>query len=129
MKIAVLGATGTVGQALLPLLARQHEVLAVSRRPREETSGVRWAVADASDAESLKRVFDQVDIAYYLVHSLGSRDFEQRDRVAAANVARHLSKPACASSCTSTVSVTSHTIFTVENRSSIGMARDRRRHR
>jgi uncharacterized protein YbjT (DUF2867 family) len=89
MKIAVLGATGTVGQALLPLLAQQHEVLAVSRRPREETSGVRWAVADASDAESLKKVFDQVDIAYYLVHSLGSRDFEQRDRVAAANGARH----------------------------------------
>jgi uncharacterized protein YbjT (DUF2867 family) len=88
MKIAVLGATGTVGQALVPLLAQQHDVLAVSRRPREETSGVRWAVADASDAESLKAVFDQVDIAYYLVHSLGSRDFEQRDRVAAANVAR-----------------------------------------
>jgi len=89
MKIAVLGATGTVGQALVPLLAQQHDVLAVSRRPREETSGVRWAVADASDAESLKKVFDQVDIAYYLVHSLGSRDFEQRDRVAAANVARN----------------------------------------
>ena len=88
MKIAVLGATGTVGQALVPLLAQQHEVLAVSRRPREELWGVRWTVADASDAESLKDVFDQVEIAYYLVHSLGSRDFEQRDRVAAANVAR-----------------------------------------
>src|SRR5206468_8642264 len=88
MKIAVLGATGTVGQALLPLLARQHDVLAVSRRPREETSGVRWAVADASDSASLQKVFDEVDVAYYLVHSLGSRDFEQRDRLAAANVAR-----------------------------------------
>ncbi len=88
MKIALLGATGTVGQALVPLLAQQHDVLAVSRRPREETSGVRWAVADASDSASLQKVFDQVDIAYYLVHSLGSRDFEQRDRVAAANVAR-----------------------------------------
>jgi uncharacterized protein YbjT (DUF2867 family) len=93
MKIAVLGASGTVGQALLPLLAQQHEVLAVSRRPREETSGVRWAVADASDAESLKKVFDQVDIAYYLVHSLGSRDFEQRDRVTAAMLHATLSKP------------------------------------
>jgi uncharacterized protein YbjT (DUF2867 family) len=92
MKIAVLGTSGTVGQALLPLLAQQHEVLAVSRRPREETSGVRWA-ADASDAESLKKVFDQVDIAYYLVHSLGSRDFEQCDRVAAAMLHATLSKP------------------------------------
>jgi uncharacterized protein YbjT (DUF2867 family) len=36
----------------------------------------------------LRQVFDGVDLAYYLVHSLGSSDFEQRDRVAAENVAR-----------------------------------------
>ena len=88
MKIAVLGATGTVGQALVPLLAQQHDVLAVSRGPHETTDSVRWAVADATDAATLHEVFAKVDVAYYLVHSLGSRDFEQRDRVAAANVAR-----------------------------------------
>ena len=88
MKIAVFGATGTVGQALVPLLAEQHEVVAISRRPHEPTNGVEWAVADASDAASLRKVFDGVDLAYYLVHSLGSSDFEQRDRVAAENVAR-----------------------------------------
>jgi uncharacterized protein YbjT (DUF2867 family) len=88
MKIAVLGATGTVGRALVPLLAEQHEVLAVSRSPHEATSGVRWAVADATDASTLRGVLDDVDLAYYLVHSLGSRDFEERDRLAAAAVAR-----------------------------------------
>jgi uncharacterized protein YbjT (DUF2867 family) len=88
MKIAVFGATGTVGQALLPLLAEQHDVVALSRRPHEPTDGVEWAVADASDAASLRPVFGGVDVAYYLVHSLGSRDFEQRDRAAAENVAR-----------------------------------------
>jgi uncharacterized protein YbjT (DUF2867 family) len=88
MKIAVFGATGTVGRALVPLLAKQHEVLAVSRRPHEATSGVRWAVADATDAATLQEVFDDVDVAYYLVHSLGSRDFEERDRFAAETVAR-----------------------------------------
>jgi uncharacterized protein YbjT (DUF2867 family) len=88
MKIAVFGATGTVGQALVPLLAEQHEVVALSRRPHEPTDGIRWAVADASDAPSLREAFDGVDLAYYLVHSLGSSDFEQRDRAAAANVAR-----------------------------------------
>jgi uncharacterized protein YbjT (DUF2867 family) len=90
MKIAVLGATGTVGRALVPLLAEQHDVLAVSRRPRDDDpgSGVRWAVADASDGASVRNVLENVDVAYYLVHSLGSRDFEQRDRLAAATVAR-----------------------------------------
>ena len=88
MKIAVFGATGTVGRALVPLLATHHEVLAVSRRPHASTSGVRWAVADATDATTLHRVFEGLDLAYYLVHSLGSSDFEQRDRVAAETVAR-----------------------------------------
>lgn len=88
MKVAVFGATGTVGRALVPLLAEQHEVVALSRRPHDPTDGVEWVVADANDAESLGKAFDGVDVAYYLVHSLGSSDFEQRDRLAAKNVAR-----------------------------------------
>jgi uncharacterized protein YbjT (DUF2867 family) len=88
MRIAVLGATGTVGRALALLLAKEHDVLALSRRPHEATSGIRWAVADATDGAVLRKVFKEVDLAYYLVHSLGSRDFEQRDRLAAETVAR-----------------------------------------
>jgi uncharacterized protein YbjT (DUF2867 family) len=88
VKIAVFGATGMVGQALVPLLANQHEVVATSRRPHEATGGVRWATADATDGAAVQKVFDGVDVAYYLVHSLDSRDFERRDRLAAATVAR-----------------------------------------
>jgi uncharacterized protein YbjT (DUF2867 family) len=88
MKIAVLGASGTVGRALVPLLAKQHEVVAMSRRPRDASSGIRWAAADATDGAALQKVFEDVELAYYLVHSLGSRDFEQRDRLAAETVAR-----------------------------------------
>jgi uncharacterized protein YbjT (DUF2867 family) len=88
MRIAVLGASGTIGRALLPLLAQEHEVVAVSRTAREPEGGVRWAVADAADADSVRRVFEGVEVAYYLVHSLGSPDFEARDRAAAANVAQ-----------------------------------------
>jgi uncharacterized protein YbjT (DUF2867 family) len=88
MRVAVLGATGTVGRALVPLLAKEHDVVAASRRPHGPTPGVRWTVADATDAESLRKLFADVDLAYYLVHSLGSRDFEERDRVAAGTVAR-----------------------------------------
>ena len=88
MRIAVLGATGTVGRALLPLLAQEHDVLAVSRRRREESAGVRWARADATNGAAVARVLDGVEVAYYLVHSLGSPAFEQRDRAAAETVAR-----------------------------------------
>lgn len=88
MKVAVFGATGTVGRALVPRLAEDHEVVAISRRPREDASGVLWRQADAGDAQSVERALEGIDIAYYLVHSLGSADFEQRDREAAATVAR-----------------------------------------
>jgi uncharacterized protein YbjT (DUF2867 family) len=50
--------------------------------------GLRWATADATDGEALQKVFAGVDIAYYLVHSLGSRNFEQHDRLAAETVAQ-----------------------------------------
>jgi uncharacterized protein YbjT (DUF2867 family) len=43
--------------------------------------------ADATDAEAVRRVLTGVDVAYYLVHSLGAADFEQRDRVAAQSTA------------------------------------------
>jgi uncharacterized protein YbjT (DUF2867 family) len=88
MKIAVLGATGTVGRALVPLLDKQHDVLAVSRRPPASKGTIRWAAADVTDGAAVRKVFEDVDLAYYLVHSLGSRDFEHRDRLAAETVAR-----------------------------------------
>jgi uncharacterized protein YbjT (DUF2867 family) len=88
MRVAVFGATGTVGRALVPALAEDHEVVAVSRGSRPDEGRVHWAVADVLDAEGVGRALAGVDIAYYLVHSLGSRDFEERDRLAALTVAR-----------------------------------------
>ena len=79
MKVAVFGATGTIGTALLPLLAREHEVVAISRKPREGEAGIEWRQADASDAASVRGALEGVDVAYYLVHSLGTSDFEERD--------------------------------------------------
>ena len=76
MKVVVFGATGFVGSALLPALDG-HDVVPVSRK-----------VADVTDAAAVARVLDGADAAYYLVHSLGSKDFAERDRQAAGNVAR-----------------------------------------
>lgn len=88
MKVAVFGASGVIGRALLPLLVERHEVVAVSRHSRPDEEGVRWVVADATDGRSLDAALEGVDVAYYLVHSLGSTDFEALDRRAAENLAR-----------------------------------------
>jgi uncharacterized protein YbjT (DUF2867 family) len=87
VKVAVFGATGVVGRALVPLLAREHEVVAVSRRPRDDEPGVRWAQADVQAPDDVASVLEGAEIAYYLVHSLGAQDFERRDREAARTVA------------------------------------------
>jgi uncharacterized protein YbjT (DUF2867 family) len=88
VKIAVLGASGVVGRALLPLLAGEHEVVAVSRRRRDRSGdGVRWVAADVTERDQLDCLFDGVDVVYHLVHSLGAKDFAHRDRLAADAVA------------------------------------------
>jgi uncharacterized protein YbjT (DUF2867 family) len=86
VKVTVFGATGVVGRALLPLLG-ELEVTAVSRSPRED-AGARWVVADAATGDGVAEALAGAEVAYYLVHSLGSRDFEGQDRAAAEAVAR-----------------------------------------
>ena len=86
MNVTVFGATGVVGRALLPYLS-EHEVTAVSRSERDDP-GARWIVADAATGEGVAPALDDAEVVYYLVHSLGSADFEQQDRAAAETVAR-----------------------------------------
>jgi uncharacterized protein YbjT (DUF2867 family) len=89
MRIAVFGASGTVGSALLPILAREHEVIAVSRRAHTEgDTNVRWVTADVTNPPRVHRALEGVDVVVYLVHSLGHADFAARDRRAATNIAR-----------------------------------------
>jgi uncharacterized protein YbjT (DUF2867 family) len=91
MRAIVFGATGTVGRALLPELARAADVVAVSRRP-EEGGDLRWVQADALDPASVARAVAGADVVYYLVHSLGEGDFEERDARAAETVAREANR-------------------------------------
>ena len=79
MRVVVFGATGFIGRALLPALAAEQEVVAVSRSPRPPQKGITWVVADVTDAPAVRRALDGADVVYYLVHSLGSADFEERD--------------------------------------------------
>ncbi len=84
MQIAVAGATGFVGRALVARLAADgHEVLALSRRGTEVRGG-RSVAADVGDETAVAGVLAGCDLAYYLVHSLEAGDFRDRDRRLAA---------------------------------------------
>jgi len=82
--ILVTGATGFVGSRLVEALASAgHRVRAMTRRP-DDYAGAGEAVAgDVGDAASLGPALEGVDVAYYLVHSLGDDDFERKDAAAA----------------------------------------------
>lgn len=84
LRILVTGATGFVGRRLtLVLTDAGHDVRAMTRRP-DEYDGPGTAVgADVQDRESLAAALEGVDVAYYLVHSLDSDDFEEKDARAA----------------------------------------------
>lgn len=90
MRVLVTGATGFVGNRLVPaLLDAGHEVT-VLVRDADRYGGpadVRVVEGDLLEPGSFDRALD-VDAAYYLVHSMQSGgDFEERDRRAARNFA------------------------------------------
>ncbi|MEU3826634.1 SDR family oxidoreductase [Streptomyces sp. NPDC029080] len=90
LRCLVTGATGYIGGRLVPeLLAAGHRVRCLARSPGKlrdhpwagETEVVR---GDVTDAEAVAAAMRDVDVAYYLVHALGSgADFEETDRRAA----------------------------------------------
>ena len=92
MRATVFGATGVVGRALLPLLAGEREVVAVSRSAHGSEDGVRWVEADVASGEGVAAALEGATVAYYLVHSLGERDFARHDREAAQNVSREAAR-------------------------------------
>lgn len=88
MKVAVFGASGTIGTPLVAELGRAYDVVAISRHERARQGPIEWKIADATDRDSVARALDGVEIVYYLVHSLGRPDFEAQDMRAAETTAR-----------------------------------------
>ena len=92
MNVLVTGATGFVGRSLVPALcAAGHSVTAMTRDPSsyDPPAGVSVVYGDLLDPDSLEDAFSNIDVAYYLVHSLETgRGFAERDRRAARNFVR-----------------------------------------
>jgi len=85
MKILLTGATGYIAQRLLPeLLNAGHRVVCTVRDKNRfdltRFSNPRIEVAEVNfmDIKTLDNIPDDIDIAYYLIHSMSSAsgDFE-----------------------------------------------------
>lgn len=93
LRCLVTGATGYIGGRLIPaLLDRGYAVRALARNP-DKLDRLPWrdrievARGDLGDADSLRPAFEDIDVVYYLVHSMGSeRDFVEAEARAARNV-------------------------------------------
>ncbi|CAN5828272.1 NAD(P)H-binding protein [soil metagenome] len=84
MDILVAGATGFVGSGLVPaMIGAGHRVRAMTRHPDRYDGKGEAVDGDVADADSLRPALSGVAVAYYLVHSLGSDDFEEKDAAAA----------------------------------------------
>jgi uncharacterized protein YbjT (DUF2867 family) len=93
MRVLVAGATGFVGSRLSKALVQDgHELLALTRHP-EGYRGPGTAVGgDVSDEQALISPLTGCDAAYYLVHSLDSADFAERDAEGARSFGRAAKK-------------------------------------
>lgn len=90
MRCLVTGASGYIGGRLVPeLLDAGHKVRCLARTPAKLrdhpwAEDVEIVRGDVMDAASVGEALTGVDVAYYLVHALGTGDsFEQTDRKAA----------------------------------------------
>lgn len=94
MNVLVMGASGYIGSHLVPRLAQRGHHVRAAARSRDVLeargwTGVECVEADVLRPEALDEALAGVDIAYYLVHSMGSGTaFPQLDRAAARNFRR-----------------------------------------
>ena len=81
MKILLTGATGYIGKRILPILVQNgHHVVCCVRDisrfnpPSSLEANISVIEVDLLDASSLFKIPDDIDVAYYLVHSMSVSD-------------------------------------------------------
>ncbi len=94
MKILLTGVTGYIAQRLLPvLLSNGHQVICCVRdnnrfnNKKYLSQNLFVLEVDFLKEESLKQIPDDIDVAYYLIHSMSTQtgDFENMEEICATN--------------------------------------------
>ncbi len=100
MRILLTGATGYIGKRLLPVLVKErHEVICCVRdtkrfKPADSIlKKIKVVQIDLLDPESLKHVPLDIDVAYYLVHSMSaSSNYQSLEQDSAINFREALNR-------------------------------------
>lgn len=95
-RIAIAGASGFVGRALIRALQADYDVVALSRSPPRDAkrNGIETRACDLFNLRDAERALVGVDAAFYLVHSmmpsarLTQGRFDDMDLICADNFAR-----------------------------------------
>ncbi len=94
MKILLTGATGYIAQRLLPVLLKNgHEVICCARDKsridyrKYSADKIQIIEVNFLKKETLLNIPDDIDAAYYLIHSMsaGDEDFEKLEEISANN--------------------------------------------
>lgn len=100
MKVLLTGATGYIGKRLLPVLVDMgYNVVCCVRdknkfHPEESVKDrIEVVEVDLTQKETLKNIPQDIDFAYYLVHSMStSKNYDELERISANNFREALSK-------------------------------------
>ena len=101
MKILLTGATGYIGKRLLPLLALQgHQIFCCVRDknrfycPLELQNSVTVIEVDFLNEATLQSIPNDIDAAYYLIHSMSGSDdnYDDLERISAENFVKKVNE-------------------------------------
>ena len=101
MKILLTGTSGYIGKRLLPILLKEgNEVICCVRDKRRsdlsnfEGENIKIIELDFLDEKSLVKIPKDIDVAYYLIHSMSvsTNDFDTLEEISATNFRNSLQK-------------------------------------
>lgn len=107
MNVLLTGSTGYIGRRLLPALIEEgHQVICLVRDKRrfdfedfstDHLKNISVMEADLSDPSSLTHLPTSIDVAYYLVHSMGNSEklFKSLEEEQAANFVFYINTTTC----------------------------------
>lgn len=91
LRVLVTGASGYVGSHLIPLLLKKNvdvRALVRAKRVTQEQEGVKYFIGDCFSGAGLSTALKDIDIAFYLIHSLKlGKDFLKSEIRCAENFA------------------------------------------